>query len=143
MRDSSDAVPRFTHWPWWRRWFGLRSERLAARYLRQLGWRIIAANVRTWRHELDLIAWDDPEVVIVEVRSTESHDLESIALSITADKQRRISQAAVEYLHAHRLLGVVGVRFDVLLIGWPHRGTPIVRHIRHAFDSVGQWQIDS
>ena len=30
--------------PWWRRWFGTRSERAAARFLKRLGYRILVRN---------------------------------------------------------------------------------------------------
>ena len=62
--------PGFTHWPWWRRWFGRRSERYAARFLRSLGYRLLAANVSDPAGELDLLALDRETLIVVEVRST-------------------------------------------------------------------------
>ena len=47
-----------TRWPWWRRWFGTRSERAAARFLRRLGYRIVARNYSCPYGELDLVALD-------------------------------------------------------------------------------------
>ena len=38
------AAAGFARWPWRRRWFGRRSERAAGRFLRKLGYRIVAAN---------------------------------------------------------------------------------------------------
>ncbi len=58
--------------PWWRRWFGTRSERAAARFLRRLGYRILARNYTCSHGELDLIALDGRCIVFVEVRSTPS-----------------------------------------------------------------------
>src|SRR5437016_12498813 len=84
----------FARWPWWRRWFGRRSERAAARFLRSLGYRILAANVADPAGELDLIALDGQTLVIVEVRSTESADLERAAASVDLRKQRQVSNSA-------------------------------------------------
>ena len=49
------ASPRM---PWWRRWFGTRSERAAAKFLKRQGYRIVARNYSCPLGELDLIALD-------------------------------------------------------------------------------------
>jgi putative endonuclease len=132
----------FSRWPWWRRWFGLRSERAAARFLRGLGYRIIAANVADPTGELDLIALDGQTVVVVEVRSTGSDDLERTAASVDLRKQRKITDAALRFLARRRLLEQVAVRFDVLVLSWPPTARePLVRHIPHAFEAVGRFQM--
>ena len=51
--------------PWWRRWFGSRSERAAARHLKGLGYRIVARNHSTKLGELDLIALDAGTIVCI------------------------------------------------------------------------------
>jgi putative endonuclease len=133
----------FTRYPWWRRWFGLRSERYAARYLRRKDHRIIAANVHERGGEIDLLTVDGDCLVIVEVRSTEGTDLERIAASITPTKQRRLTQAALAFLKRHRLLGVPA-RFDVVLVSHPPDAkTPTIQHITNAFEAVGRFQMFS
>ena len=62
--------------PWWRRWFGTRSERAAARFLRRLGCRILARNYACPHGELDLVAEQAGCIVFVEVRSTGGDDPE-------------------------------------------------------------------
>ena len=42
--------------PWWRRWLGSRSERAAARFLKKLGYRVLARNWSCPLGELDLVA---------------------------------------------------------------------------------------
>ena len=142
-RQRSEAA-RFTRWPWWRRWFGLRSERAAARFLRRAGFRILAHNVSDRAGEIDLLALDGPALVIVEVRSSESKDFQELAASVNHAKQRRLTDAALRFLQRHRLLNAVPVRFDVLALRWPP-GTsePEVRHFRHAFTAVGRFQMFS
>src|SRR5579871_2910605 len=125
----------FSRWPFWRRWFGRRSERAAARFLRKLGYRVLAANVSDPTGELDLIALDGQTLVVVEVRSTESDDLERTAASVDLRKQRKITDAALRFLTRRRLLDRVAVRFDVLVLSWPPTARePVVRHIPHAFE---------
>lgn len=132
----------FTRWPWWRRWFGRRSERAAARFVRHLGYRVIAANVADPTGELDLIAIDGQTLVVIEVRSTASDDLEATAASVDLRKQRKITEAALRFLSRRRMLGRVAVRFDVLALSWPPDASePVVRHIPHAFEAVGRFQM--
>ena len=134
----------FTRWPWWRRWFGRRSERAAAKFLRRLGYRILAANVADPAGELDLIALDGQTLVIVEVRSTAGTDLERTAASVDYKKQRQVSDAALRFLCRKRLLEGVNVRYDIVVISWPPEARePTFRHYPHAFESVGRFQFHS
>ncbi len=90
---------------WWRRWFGSRSERSAARYLRTQGFRIIARNWTTPQGELDIVAVDEGCIVFVEVRSTAGDDTERPASSVDIVKQKRLTRMALQYLQAKNLLG--------------------------------------
>jgi putative endonuclease len=139
--------PRFTRWPWWRRWFGRRSERAAAKFLRSLRYRVLAANVADRTGELDLLAIDGETLVVVEVRSTASERpeaLEETAASVDLRKQKRITDATLRFLAARRLLGKVALRFDIVVIGWPpHEREPVIRHFTNAFEAVGRFQMFS
>ena len=138
--DGGGFAPR----PWWRRWFGRRSERAAAKYLRGLGYRLLAANVSDRDGELDLLALDGETLVIVEVRSTSSERPDAMnetAASVDLRKQRKITEATSRFLARRRLLGKIAVRYDVLVIAWPEAARePTVRHIPHAFESTGRFQ---
>jgi putative endonuclease len=129
--------------PWWRRWFGSRSERAAARFLRQLGYRILTYNYSCPHGELDLIALDGRCVIFVEVRSTESDDASRAAASVDDAKQRRLTKLALYYLQRKRLLDCAA-RFDVLAISWPpNQREPVVVHHVGAFEAVGRFQMYS
>ena len=78
--------------PWWRRWFGSRSERAAVRFLKQLGYRILARNYACPLGEIDVIALDGKCVVFVEVRSTESTSVDHAAASVDGKKQQRLTR---------------------------------------------------
>jgi putative endonuclease len=128
-------------WPVWRRWFGTRSERAAARFLRRLGYRVLARNVTLPMGELDVVALDGRTLVFVEVRSTEGDDAERPAASVDGAKQRKLTVAALTYLHRHRLLGHPA-RFDVIAVSWPpNRREPHVVHYPNAFEAVGKFQM--
>jgi len=127
--------------PWWRRWFGTRSERAAARYLRRQGFRILAQNYTCPQGELDLVALDGTCVVFVEVRSTGSDDVSRPATSVDLAKQRRLTDLAVYFLREHRLLNQAA-RFDVLALTWPpEQRAPTITHYRNAFEAVGKFQM--
>lgn len=133
----------FARWPFWKRWFGQRSERFAARYLRARGYRVLAANVADRRGELDLLALDPDgkTLVVVEVRSTSGTDPATAAATVDRRKQRKVSDAAARFVTRRRLFGV-NVRFDVLAIAWPPAARePVVAHLPGAFDAVGRFQM--
>jgi putative endonuclease len=135
------AAAGFTRWPFWRRWFGRRSERAAARFLRRRGLRVLAANLHEQVGEIDLLALDGRAIVVVEVRSTETEDLDRVAASVDFRKQRKLTEAAVRFLARRRLLGET-VRFDVLAVSWPAGARePKYLHVAHAFEAVGKFQM--
>jgi putative endonuclease len=68
--------------PWWRRWFGSRSERAAGRFLRRLGYFLLEHNFSCELGEIDIIALDGKTIVFTEVRSTEAADTQMPALSV-------------------------------------------------------------
>jgi putative endonuclease len=78
--------------------FGGDGERLAADYLRRIGWRILDKNVRTGRGELDIIAMDGNELVIVEVRSRRIGKLSPSETTVGPRKIRRLMKSARIYV---------------------------------------------
>lgn len=129
--------------PWWRRLFGTRSERAAARFLKRRGYRILARNYSCPHGELDLIALDGRTLVFVEVRSTGTEDVERPAASVDTAKQRRLTRLALHFLQQHRLLDRPA-RFDVVAISWPpQRREPVVVHYPQAFQAAGRFEMYS
>lgn len=130
----------FTRWPWWRRWFGRKAERSAARFLSRRGFRILAFNQDERLGELDILAFHDISLVIVEVRSSESRSLDELAATVDRAKQKRITAAAVRFLSRRKLLNS-NVRFDVLAVHWPPGKEPEFLHLPDAFPAVGNFQM--
>jgi putative endonuclease len=122
--------------PWWRRWFGNRSEQAAAAFLRRLGYRLVSRNYSCALGELDLVALDGACVVFVEVRSTGGDDPLRAAQSVNFTKQRRLTRLALHYLKQYRLLDRAS-RFDVLIVHWPaDQEQPQITHHKYAFDAT-------
>jgi len=129
--------------PWWRRWFGTRSEQAASRFLKRLGYRIVARNYTCPLGELDLVALDNGSLVFVEVRSTGAEDPAQAAASVDYNKQKRLTKLAVHFLKAKKLLDRPA-RFDVLAVSWPaNRKEPAIVHYQNAFEAVGRGQMFS
>ncbi len=113
---------------------GDRGEDRAASFLRDAGYRILERNYRFGRNEVDLICYDpreEGELVFVEVKTRTGTGFGPPAASVTADKQRVLSEVAQAYLYEQDWEGAPA-RFDVvgiLLTG----GEPEVRHYKNAF----------
>ena len=116
---------------------GRAGEEYAARYLRRQGFRVVARGVRYARGELDLVAWDGPTLVFVEVKTRISSQRGLPGEAVDQRKQRRMTRAAMLYLKQHRLLNHP-CRFDVVAIVWPPASRqPEIELIRNAFEAVG------
>jgi putative endonuclease len=111
---------------------GERGERLAAGYLRRIGYDILRRNCRTKLGEVDLIVRDGEEVVFVEVKARSSPAWGEPEDSVHPAKQKRIALAAREFVVRHRL-DDHPLRFDVVSILLPPDLAPEFRHYKDAF----------
>jgi len=137
------APPSPARKPWWRRWFGSRSERAAECFLKRLGYRIVARNYTCPQGELDLVALDGACVVFVEVRSTGNDNTLGPANSVDRAKQQRLTNLGLHFLQKRRLLDRMA-RFDVLALSWPaDQREPVIEHFRNAFEATGRFQMFS
>jgi putative endonuclease len=122
---------------------GQRGEDAAARYLKRLGYRILARHLDSPLGELDIVAVDGRTIVFVEVKTRTSTDAGHPADAIDERKERRMTQAALAYLKANGLLKY-SARFDVVAITWPSNSRrPTIEHYESAFESTGRGQFFS
>lgn len=91
---------------------GLLGETYAARYLREHGCTILAANFATRWGEIDIIGTDADCVFFAEVKTRGENPLATAAESVGPAKQKRICAAAAAFLQ-RRDLGLQP-RFDVI-----------------------------
>jgi putative endonuclease len=122
---------------------GERGEDFAARFLKRLGYHVVARHVDMRVGELDIVAVDGRTVVFVEVKTRSSDAAGSPLEAIDNLRQQRMTRAALAYLKSNGLLEY-SARFDVVALTWPE-GTrrPTVEHIRDAFPAVGRGQFFS
>jgi putative endonuclease len=127
---------------WLRKLFGDRGERLAARHLRRLGYKILARQSRSRIGEMDLIALDGECIVFVEVKTRSSHAAGHPSEAVTFEKRRQLTRVALAWLKRRGLLDH-RARFDVIAITWKAGADPVVEHYKNAFEPVGAGQLYS
>lgn len=106
--------------------FGRDAERTARRYLQSIGYTIVLQRYRVPRGEIDLIALDGDQLVLVEVKARR-HVLAQPELSVGAKKRAAIVRAAHAYLNE---IGEPerGFRLDVIAIAGEE-----IRHVQDLF----------
>ena len=109
---------------------GRQGEELAAQYLMEKGYEILERNWRNRHQEIDIIAKDGDELVIVEVKSRQSDDYGEPDLAVTRRKQSLLIAAANAYIFKNNL--DVNTRFDIISILFKD-GNPVFDHIEDAF----------
>lgn len=112
--------------------FGQQGEDLAVRHLKKKGYKIIKRNYRTRNGEVDIIAKHKGRVVFIEVKTRQSQRYGHPKFAVTADKQRKISMVALEYLKKNHSLQS-RARFDVVTVQSSENG-PVIEIVANAFE---------
>jgi putative endonuclease len=113
---------------------GDRGENVAARHLRNQGYRIITRNFSCELGEIDIIARDGKTLVFVEVK-TRAYDDPTPEEQVNLAKQQTLTRVAKLYLGRYGT-PQPPARFDVVAVVWPTGQNPIIRHITGAFDAT-------
>lgn len=109
---------------------GKAGEDAAADYLQQKGYLIRHRNWRKNRLELDIVATDGQELVVVEVKTRHDTELSRPEEAVDWRKVRHIVIAADTYLKLYNL--TCPVRFDIVtVVGTP--GHFEITHLPNAF----------
>lgn len=109
---------------------GRAGEEQARQYLEKKGYRILHANWRWHRYELDIVALDGGCLVVAEVKTRAADCLVSPEEAVDKGKIRRIAAAADAYV---RRFGIEApVRFDLLLV-WKERNRFRIEQVEDAF----------
>jgi putative endonuclease len=117
-----------------RQHLGKLGEDLACAELARRGYAILARRYRTRFGEIDIIARDNDVTVFVEVKTRTGDEFGGGAAAVTAWKQRRITQMALDYLSRHGLHDRP-CRFDVLVVDLTGDSSRIEVYA-HAFDAA-------
>jgi len=114
-----------------RRALGQQGEEIAALYLQQQGYKILARNYRSRYGELDIICHKNGIIVFVEVKTRSSQRFGSPEEAITSTKIQHIKKVALIYL-AEKKMAYQEIRFDVITI-LMQDNKPRLNHIEAAF----------
>src|ERR1041384_7305272 len=109
-----------------------RGENAAARYLRQIGYKIIIRNYRSPLGEIDIIARDGDTLVFVEVK-TRAYDDPKPEEQVNNVKQHQITKAAKTYLNRYGSAQPRAV-LEGGAVGWRGEREPVIRHVQNAFE---------
>lgn len=113
---------------------GDRGENMAAKYLRNQGYKILERNFRCDMGEIDIVARDGKVLVFVEVK-TRAYDDPTPEEQVNLAKQHQITKAGKFYLTRYGT-PQPAARFDVVAIVWPQGRDPIIRHTPNAFEAT-------
>jgi putative endonuclease len=112
---------------------GALGEKLACRYLKRNGYRILFRNFRGRSGgEIDVVCRDDDTLVFVEVKTRGREDFGRPVEAVDRQKQKRISRGALAWL---RMLDNPDIlfRFDVVEVITTDDARPRVELIKNAF----------
>ena len=109
---------------------GKIGEDIATQYLTEKGYEILERNWRNVHKEIDIIAKDGDELVVVEVKTRKSNEYGEPDLAVTSRKQHLLISAANAYLFRNKL--DVNTRFDIISI-FMKDDVPVIDHIEDAF----------
>jgi putative endonuclease len=110
---------------------GSQGEQLACRFLEEQGYAVLERNWRHGRHELDIIARQGRELVVVEVKTRSSDQYGQPAEAVKRGKRGKLVQAANAYVLATGC--ELGLRFDIVSVILHPGGKPHIHHITDAF----------
>lgn len=113
--------------------FGKEAERKAFHYLLNIGYEILDKNWKFEKAEIDIIAKNDSELIVVEVKARNYTTIIDPIEAVTLSKRKLLIKAANEYV-IHNDLDI-DVRFDIISIikkdySWK------IEHIKDAFSMI-------
>ncbi len=106
---------------------GRYGEALAERFFRGKGWLILGQNIRVRGGELDLVAMDGPELVVVEVRTRSIGKVLPAEETVGPRKLKALVRSGRIYVEKCRWIGPW--RIDLLGINLDAEGFPHFSHL--------------
>ncbi|MEE4260303.1 MAG: YraN family protein [Bacteroidales bacterium] len=109
---------------------GKKGELIARKFLEEKGIQIIETNWRHEKDEIDVIAKDGDELVMVEVKTRSTRYFGDPSEAVGNAKESFLIRAAEAYVEIHNLN--IDIRFDIISIVIDKKGTHI-EYIKDAF----------
>lgn len=111
---------------------GKKGEKVAVKYLKNLGLEIIECGFKAMRGEIDIIARENDTIVFVEVKTRKTNEFGSPLEAVDSRKQSQIKKIASIYI-LKRYQRFIPCRFDVVGITVKEGGDYEISHVRNAF----------
>lgn len=111
--------------------FGKIGEQMTAKYLTDKGYIILEHNYRRGHLEIDLIALDEDELVIVEVKSRAYDNILQPEDAVDHKKRQALIRLTNEYVKTHGRKE--NVRFDIVTVVSKEGGAEI-KHLKNAYN---------
>lgn len=111
---------------------GREGEEIAVQYLEQKNWTVIDRNYRFMKAEVDIVAYDGKQIIVVEVKTRRGTGFGEPEESVTEQKKKQLYKATQAWLYERKMEGAP-VRFDVIAVILKKNEEPVVRHHEGAF----------
>lgn len=112
---------------------GAEGERVAVRFLKKRGYKILQRNYRSKGGEIDIVCYDHGCIVFVEVKTRFSNVYGAPELAVNEAKRRQIIKTASHYIAQKKIEGV-DLRFDVVSVFHsPDAQRPAITLFKNAF----------
>ena len=111
--------------------FGELGERIAERWLRRRGWRVVQRRFRIGHRDIDLVVERDGTVAFVEVKARKGAEFGGPVQAVDHRKRRQLERSAMVWIDRHGQ-EAESYRFDV--VGVLLNGADVrVCHVENAF----------
>ena len=111
--------------------FGELGERIAERWLRRTGWRVLQRRFRSGHRDIDLVVEREGTIAFVEVKARRGDRFGQPVEAVNWRKQKELTKSAQVWIDRHGR-AEDSYRFDV--VGVLMTGDRVrIRHVEHAF----------
>jgi putative endonuclease len=118
----------------WKQAVGNSGEKLAAKFLRREGLKVLYRNFRAPKGgEVDIVCRDGECLVFTEVKTRTSSDYGNLGRAVDRKKQTLITKGAMAWLRALNFPEVI-FRFDVVEVILEPGESPRIEHLRNVFE---------
>lgn len=109
-----------------------RGEDAAVAYLERQGFVVAENRFSCPAGKVDLVAWDGPDLVLIDVTVRRSVQRNAVAMSVSQAKGRRLARIAQSWLTANEC-SPRQVRFDRITLFVLAEDRALLRHLRNQF----------
>lgn len=111
--------------------FGELGERIAERWLRRRGWRVVQRRFRSGHRDIDLVVERDGTVAFVEVKARQGPEFGGPVQAVNYRKRKQLERSALVWIDRHGR-SAESYRFDV--VGVLLNGAEVrICHVENAF----------